>query len=206
MWLWWRSPPGDEWQLTNNHVYGLKCHAALQIQVLNPQKPAFYVIFLCMALRSNRSFLKVGLFLGSYCQQLFIIHAISTGQECGAGIRYPEMHHSQSKQAVRNFWHILTTCLVQQRLQRAAFACRWCSFPLYYLPFSHMVPTFLHLIPCLLVGHAHIRCHTQGKSLPQQNTKAPHVTLCGIATCRHQQGAALAKAQVRNSPGCDCLP
>ena len=66
--------------------------------------------------------------------------------------------------------------------QKAAFVCSWCSFPPWYLQFSHMVFTFLHLIPCLLVGHARVRCQTQGKSLPQQNTEAPHVTLCGVAT------------------------
>ena len=55
-----------------------------------------YVLLLCMALSSARSFLKDGLFLGSYCQQLLIILEISTGQLCGAGIRYPETHHRQS--------------------------------------------------------------------------------------------------------------
>lgn len=56
----------------------------------------YYVVLLCMALSSARSFLKDGLFLGSYCQQLLIILEISTGQPCGAGIRYPETHHRQS--------------------------------------------------------------------------------------------------------------
>lgn len=43
-----------------------------------------------MALSSVRIFLKDGLFLGSYCQQLFIIRATSEGQWCGGGIRYPK--------------------------------------------------------------------------------------------------------------------
>lgn len=57
---------------------------------------------------SARSFLKVGLFLGWYCQQLFMSLAISKGQKRGAGMRYPETHRSQSKQAVRDFWHVYT--------------------------------------------------------------------------------------------------
>lgn len=160
-------------------------------KVLNPQKPAFYAILLCMVLRSARSFLKVGLFLGSYCQQWLIILAISTGQECGAGIRYPEKHHSQSAQGARDFCHIYLTCLEQQRVQRSVFACGGCGFPLCYLLFSDEVFTFLHLIPRLLVGHARVRCQTQGKSLPQQNTKAPHVTLCGIATYKTPAGGSI---------------
>lgn len=108
-------------------------------KVFNPQKPAFYAILLCMELRSARSFLKVGLFLGSYCQQWFIILAISTGQEWGAGIRYPEKHHSQSAQGARDFCHISLTCLEQQRGQRSVFACGGCGFPLGYLLFSDEV-------------------------------------------------------------------
>lgn len=69
---------------------------------------AFYGIFLCMALSSARSFLKLGLFLGLYCQQLLMILATSKGQERGAAIRYPEMQHSLSKQAARAFWHNCT--------------------------------------------------------------------------------------------------
>lgn len=101
-----------------------------------------------MALRSARSFLKVGLFLGSYCQQLFIILAISTGQECGAGIRYPEMHHSQSKQAVRDFWHIYTTpcatkssesCLCLQMMQFSTVLFVIFSHGFYLSP-PHPVP------------------------------------------------------------------
>lgn len=61
-----------------------------------------------MAMSSARSFLKVGLFLGWYCQQLFMSLAISKGQKRGAGMRYPETHRSQSKQAVRGFWHVYT--------------------------------------------------------------------------------------------------
>lgn len=49
-----------------------------------------HVTLLCMALSSVRIFLKDGLFLGSYCQQLFIIRATSEGQWCGGGIRYPK--------------------------------------------------------------------------------------------------------------------
>lgn len=48
-----------------------------------------------MALSSARSFLKDGLLLASYCQQVFIILEISTGQPCGAGMRYPETQHTQ---------------------------------------------------------------------------------------------------------------
>lgn len=49
-----------------------------------------HVTLLCMALSSVRIFLKDGLFLGSYSQQLFIIRATSEGQWCGGGIRYPK--------------------------------------------------------------------------------------------------------------------
>lgn len=176
------SPPGDEWQLTYIHVDCLKCQCHPSNKVLNPQKPAFYRIFLCMVPRSARSFLKVGLFLGSYCQQLFIILAISAGQECGAGIRYPERHHNQNRQpqtsgtstpGATKSWE---SCLCLQMMQFSAVL---------FAVFSHVFFfffTFLHLISCLLVGHARVRCQTQGKSLPQQNTKAPHVTRCGIAT------------------------
>ena len=37
--------------------------------------------------------------------------------------------------------------------------------------------TSFHLVSCLLVGHARVRCHPHGEGLPQQNTKAPDVTL-----------------------------
>lgn len=54
-----------------------------------------------MTLSSERSFLKPGLFLGSYCQQLLIILEISTGQFCGADIRYPETQKPHTGQTLR---------------------------------------------------------------------------------------------------------
>lgn len=68
-------------------------------QSSNQVLTAFYVIFFWIAPSSARIFLKVGLFLGSYCQQLFIILAISTGQERGAGIRYPGTTVSRNSQS-----------------------------------------------------------------------------------------------------------
>lgn len=141
-----------------------------------------------MLLSSARSLLKVGLFRGSYCQQLFMILAISPGQECGASMRYPEtVHQNRQSGTFGTSWGSGSGLSVQMSVSTLLFICCFLFFCF----------TFLHLLPCLLVAHARIRRHSQGKSLPQQNPKAPHVALCGVATWRHQQGAALAKAQPR---------
>lgn len=88
-----------------------------------------------MALRSDQSFLKLGLFLGSYCQQLLIILLISTGQQCGAGMRYPE------RQSVNTSIHILLTFYHDQACRRRNFSfmvLKVCVAGLYLSPPHHV--------------------------------------------------------------------
>lgn len=91
-------------------------------------------ILLYMALRSARIFLNGGLFLGSYCQQLFMILPISNGQLFGAGIRYPERHHRQSKQAFRQSTSTSTGSNSEKKSQHENQAqCMGKNFPMWYL-------------------------------------------------------------------------
>lgn len=64
-----------------------------------------------------------------------------------------------------------------KEFREQASACRSGRFRTCFVFF-----TSLHLISRLLIAHARVRCQAQGKSLPQQNTKAPHVTLGGVVT------------------------
>lgn len=127
--------------------------------------------FLRMAMRSWWMVLKLGRLWGSYSQQRCISWYTSSGHCSGGSSRTP------GATGVMDHWpltpHNPLWPTTRAQLHSAGPTAHGHSQE----PAPDVFPTMLHCFPCLLVAEVGIGDGTQAEGFPQQDPKAPDITL-----------------------------